>query len=219
MLRLLTASILLAACGGTEVEVGGSIALEDAPQRHAAAYCERLFSCCDAGDLAQKLAVLGDPPPVTVAECTVAYAAGLAPGYAQLAGDSRLLYSPQQMAACVAAITATECIDLDVAGEETFQRVCGLVFDGRIALGSPCAVPSDCRGAAICSGVCEPRAQENEPCETVGCDVALYCDTTRTCRATRRDGQSCVLSTDCQSTACDGMRCVPSGPHQCVGNP
>ena len=94
-----------------------------------------------------------------------------------MAGDSRLLYSPQQMAACVAAITATECMDLDVAGEETFQRACNLVFDGRIALGSPCAVPSDCQGPAICSGVCERRAQEGEACANVGA--------TSRCTATR----------------------------------
>lgn len=219
-LALLAAALALyaaTACGGTEVTAGDIVPLEEAPDRFAAAYCGRLFSCCDAGELAQKLAVLGAPQPTTAAECATRYGAAIRPMYDLMAGDARLAYDSRQMGRCVAAVNAVACVDLDVAGEEDFQRACNLVFDGRIAVGLPCAVPSDCQGPAVCAGTCERLAQDGESCADVGCDVALFCDTTRTCRKQRREGESCVLATDCQSNSCDGTKCVISTPHLCTG--
>lgn len=223
MTRSLLLACMLGACGSGSA----SVALDDAPDAYARAYCDRIFSCCSSDEIANRFATV--TPPVTDAASCRSYIARVfgtefvddtrtaeASGRARYAGD--------RMAACLDALQTAACPDL--------ARVFALLVmpdacsPPRIPLtedGAPCDHDFQCISSLCASsgsdsaGTCAAAPAAGAPCASGKCGAG-YCDRSAgsdgVCVAIGDAGAACSSALACRSLVCNAGVC--GAPTTCV---
>jgi hypothetical protein len=183
---LMTAVLLLAACGGGD-EAVAPIPLDRVPAEVSKALCEKIYTCCspaermensltgtDAASCQAKLAAF----PAFYLDFQVALAAG------------RAVYHGDRMATCLADLRAGSCDKIKAtAGGADISKVCKGVFEPRVAPGGHCGAWWDCVDG-WCAG-----------------DFGIDRDS---CVARKPQGAVCDENAECSSNHCDMASCVPA---------
>jgi len=213
--------LILAACGG-----GGSGGVSPAglASALAEASCNKHEECCTAEEFMD--ATLGSE---NAAECK-AVLTGFGSLLTNVLDDSieagRVIYHPDRMEDCLAAIDALSCAEFKDNGEINDSR-CEDPFEGQVADGGECANDFDCV-SNYCSGdsmdfegnltfgVCADDPVAGLPCDEGRCADSAFCDfETDLCEALLADGEACTSDNQCKSEECDT---TTSSPGSCVAS-
>lgn len=198
-----------AADAGFEPGDGTAVDPEYAP-RLAQAYCERVFACCTADELAlfEVMPSLGPPPAVTTeAQCRAHIQAfiealnvlGVLKPFID-AGE--IVYDEARRDACNAALAAMACTEFN---KHTLLIATGghcLPIRGTIEDGGACVLAQACKsGYCGGAGTCGPRPGVGQACAGECADGA-WCDA-GTCAAKEPNGSACGRDEECVSEFCD----------------
>lgn len=216
---------LVMGCGGDT-----TIALGDAPDAYASAYCERALACCTLGELAGRFPDAS--PAITDQPSCRAYVARVFGNEfttdtiaAQGAGSAR--YHGEAMALCLAAIRTEPCTDLArVLALMTVPTTCPVLREPLVADGGACDHDFECV-SAVCavagpgfSGACAAAPSPGAPCTAGKCGPGAYCDRSAdgagSCAALGDVGSACSSNLACTSLDCQAATCAP--PAICVGS-
>lgn len=210
--------VALAGCG--EPEPAG-VALDEAPAAYAAAYCERVFACCEASELDALLpsSGVGDR---SECEAHVARVFGneFVADVLRAEEMGRAKYDPVAMAACLDHLRTDPCAHLARPLRlMTFPRDCAPVRLPRVSIGDACdhdfhCVSGVCAGAVEHSdGRCEAVPATSGPCAAGDCGPDAYCDRsvteTGTCELIASVGSPCRSALGCESLSCTNEICAP----------
>lgn len=224
-------ALLMVVALGCRSEGPAVVPLDEAPAAYAAAYCERIFACCDAGEVGAQFPS-ADPPVTDIASCEMHVARIFGNEFID---DTRRAiaartadYDPAAMWGCAAQLRAGECPQLArVFQLMVFPESCPTVRPPRVATGGDCDHDFQCEsslcvgGGATQAGRCEERPEAGKPCLDRQCVAGAYCDSaTGSCAPLERDGTTCTSPFQCQSFACvgampDAGRC--GSPTTCNG--
>jgi hypothetical protein len=206
---------VLAGCGSSGGG-GGAIPIEQLGNEYAAAFCRKLFTCCDAAERPSTPAGSGDE-----AACRTSYQATIASqfGDLQAAVESGILvYSGVKARACFDGLVALPCTEW--GGDEALERIpdCLQMVSGTIAPGGACIEGRECADGFCEGGTCVRNARVGESCVGKACQAGLYCDTDdasgalTTCTALQSNGAACTFNGECRSGACGDVTPGICGP-------
>ncbi|MBI5531257.1 MAG: hypothetical protein HY898_00980 [Deltaproteobacteria bacterium] len=205
MLGLVIAS---AACSGDDSgsQPGGrgQVSIDQWPSAMADVLCDKLATCMPS----TQAMVMGG------VDCRAHYTALLTDAAASLQsaiGKGTIIYHPDAMGACIAAMEAAGCADND---SESIPE-CRNALEGTVANGGDCTQSNECTDDGICivttscPGKCMSRTPEGGACSSSSrCQSGLTCGNGK-CVAPSTHGQPC------ESSSCAGfMMCVGS-PKTC----
>jgi hypothetical protein len=199
--------------------------LDKAIDARAAAFCDRVFACCEAASKTQllNLYATADVPRDQCEAKIKDWLKAAATGAATSLARKDLEFFPSKEAKCLEADAAKSCTDFFALGAATEPRIaCPEAFTGKAAEGAACSSHAACV-SGFCklpldgeSGVCAPFPQEGDACSgTEECGGAgLYCFRTGappackfgpgTCKArdAKADGESCCNPEECEGQTC-----------------
>jgi hypothetical protein len=215
----------LAGCGpsaGGGSGGGGAVPLERLGDEYAAAFCRKVFACCDAAERQATTLGTGDE-----AACRVAFGATIADDIADVQASVAAgitTYDGQKARRCFDALVGLPCAEW--GGDDAPERIpdCTQMLRGTIAPGGACLGGRECAdGACSSDGTCVANAGAGESCLGRGCRGALYCDTDAsgaltTCVAYQPNGAPCSFDGECRSNTCGSATprvCTP--PTMCDG--
>ena len=219
MARALSWIVLAAcACGGD-----AGVALSNAPEAFAAAYCERAFACCDA---AGRMALQFGAEITDEASCRAHVARVFGNEFVddtrRAGAEGRASYDPDAMQACVDHLRADTCVHLAATLRRmTFPPECAPVRVALVANGEPCDHDFQCVSGACAVvggdhaiGACAEVPAIGAACPTGDCGPTAYCDRrgeSDVCAPIRADGEPCTSSLGCESLTCvDGVCTAPA---------
>jgi hypothetical protein len=211
--------VLIAACGGDDSSTTGGGHETSFGEELAIAACDKLFECCNAPDLVERV---GNAPIVDYAGCHILYSALWRAGYEPILRESeaagRLTVDRSRFDGCIGAIRAQSCADFSASVGITG---CEEAFVPKVEAGGACSIDIECTTGSceIPTGASEgscvqapPLAGLNEPCASGDdCESGLYC-TAAACAMKKADGGACSGNDECQSGVCVGDS---QGPGQC----
>lgn len=189
--------LLLIGCGSG----GGSVSIENFPQKYAEALCSKNFACCDDSELTGK----------TMSTCVTDNQAFLAVFISEInasKAQGRVSYDPGASGTCIDALRALTC--------EEFKRgmggntdACMAALTPKVALGGACAqdyecTTNNCEGATTnppVDGTCAAAAVlagVDSSCAANACVGTAYCDSvTTTCKPKKAAGETCTSADQC----------------------
>lgn len=215
--NLTVAQLALLACGGDD---DGGIALPEAPSAFAAAYCERVFACCEQAELGQLLA---GSNVMTQAECeshvTRVFGNEFVSDTMRAAQQGRAAYDPTAMASCVEHVRADSCGELArTLRLMTLPADCAVVRRPRVPVGAACDHDFQCETLACAGaadhtdGSCTAVPSIGAPCVDGECGPDAYCDRRASmegiCTAIVAQGEPCSSALGCTTLACTGGVCA-----------
>lgn len=206
----------LSGCGsGGGAGGGASIPIGQLDDEYAAAYCRKLFSCCDAAERPSTPAGDGDE-----AACRASYTATLMSQFDELqagVASGILVYDGSKARACFNALVALPCTEW--GGDEALERIpdCLQMLRGTVAPGGACPASRACADGFCDSAVCVANAKVGESCVGKACQGGLYCDTDAsgaltTCAALQPNGAPCSFDAECRSAGCGDVTPGICGP-------
>lgn len=205
-----------AACGSPGATPDAGIALTSAPSAYAAAYCDRVFACCDGAERATRFAN-ASPPVTDISSCRVYVAAVFGNEFvgdtqrAEAAGRAR--YDEDAMATCMDTMHAASCVDLArVFALMTLPQACPVVRVPLVADGGTCDHDFHCI-SGLCAtpapemtGSCAPVPASGAACISNKCGPSGFCDRSGggagVCRALGQAGDACTSPLECASFGC-----------------
>jgi hypothetical protein len=173
----------------------------------AAAYCEKVFQCCDAAEQMEELGFF-DPDPTNPEECAgylTYFSVQLAQRLITAEAEGRVELDLSQVEACAAAIIAAPCSAWDVEDDPFIAMVddpaCAALVVPLIDVGDACTTDPECpSGDCTLQGyVCD----EAEP-PPVGEPLGAECTSDFSC-ASRLCDQPDVTMVGVCVAKCDGM--------------
>jgi hypothetical protein len=214
VLFLLTAAFL--GCGSSGRGGGGAIPLDQLANEYAAAYCRKLFTCCDVAERPSTPAGSGDE-----ATCRANYQTTIASQFADIQAAIEggiLIYSGVKARACFDALVALPCTEW--GGDEALERIpdCVHMVWGTVAPGGACIEGRECADGFCDLGSCVLNAKVGESCVGKPCQGGLYCDTDdvsgalTTCAALQSNGAPCNFDAECRSGGCGDVTPGSCGP-------
>jgi hypothetical protein len=232
---VLSAFTVMAGCGGATARP--PVTLDQFTLQLVQTICHKIFTCCDATEIATLDATLDptlDPTIVDEASCRTHYEASSS---ARMANNQALIdagltgYDGNAARACLDTIAALSCAQW--AGDLSLTRfpICSRVLVGKGAPGTVCASSGECASGYCGSGptgmtpACAAPANRGESCEFAACVPGLGCieppsGGPRTCGDPGPDFSSCTFDSDCTSGFCiaDGTSAMFCGvPTTCNG--
>lgn len=126
--------------------------------------------------------------------------------------EGLLKFDPAAAAACLASYAEySKTCDTAVVNLPVLSPMCNTILVGNTQAGGQCdtaITPTNCVADTTCTGgTCVAKAKVGEPCLTVSCVAAAFCDTSLpqpVCKARLAAGQTCTGNAQCQATAyCD----------------
>lgn len=181
----------------------------------AAAYCEKLFGCCDAGELAAAFDDQ-DPAPASEAEClevmTGLVEAEVSSIQRQEAAG-RVVLDLELMKPCADALATAGC-DTWRANGDLFRsmvddRACAGLVRPLLEVGEACQHDRECL-STVCdefNGACFESVGQGEPCGPALCVQPFYCGSGAggsTCVPDLDEGDPCMADAQCPWHVCDG---------------
>lgn len=224
--RSILAGLLLAACSSNvttpdtpDAGVIGAdpVAFADLYGKVAAAYCDRVFACCDMNE-AHAIGVIpytdSRPDIPDAAACTTymttwIQSQGLLSAISHDVGSGAVDYDAQRAGDCLASMTTMACdaFGHDVSGFRD-MRACS-PFVANKASGDACAWDQQCPTEYCTSPdaggdpVCRDKPALGAQCPVGVCDGDNYCDfNDGTCKAPLANGADCVFDDYCTSGWC-----------------
>jgi hypothetical protein len=204
--------VTLAGCGGGR---GASIPIDQLDDEYAAAFCRKIFSCCDAAERPSTPAGAGDE-----AACRASYLATIMSQFSDLqagVASGILAYDGSKARTCFDALVALPCTEW--GGDEVLERIpdCIQMLRGTVAPGGACPASLVCADGFCDNAVCVANAKVGESCLGKGCQGGLYCDTDAsgaltTCAALQPNGAPCSFDAECRSAACGDTTPGVCGP-------
>lgn len=217
-LCLVGSTVLLTALGCKDDKAGGggTLPADQLSAQYAAVFCHKLFTCCDATELASSPATMVDE-----ATCRTAVVASLAAdtaNYQASIAAGKTLYHGDRAQHCLDQVTALACDRW--GGDDELHELpdCLTFYEGTIAPGAACERSEQCRGGHCESSVCVADAKMGEACDIGSCVLELVCiynadGTAGTCGLPHPDGANCFYSDECESHVCGPGA---GGPHVCI---
>ena len=222
-----------AACGGggaapDAAPPDAGIPLERAPAEFASAFCERVFACCTAPEIAERFDGV-DPPVADVASCESHAARVFGNEFvadtleAEAAGHA--WYLPGAMAECVDHLRGDSCAHLArVLALMVLPGDCPRVHEPLAGLGDGCNHDFQC-ATAYCQGgtetedgQCAALPDLDQPCPESRCVDGAFCDRSvdpsGRCTELAGDGEACTSPFGCASFYCDSP--APGEPGLCA---
>ncbi len=194
-LAALTITTVTPGCGGGGS--GASIPLADYTREYVEAFCRRIYTCCDAAEIAT------DPDwGPTEADCVTAGIAFFSPSALQASvASGRVAYHGDRARKCVDNIAALSCADFGVGFLRQYIPDCAAIIEGKVPEGSSCTLVDEC-ATGNCAGVCARAPGMGESC--MGrCQQGLYCsNTTNTCTPIAPIGGACDENAGCENFFC-----------------
>jgi len=203
---------------------GGGLPADQLAAEMAGAFCHKLFTCCDATELAANSLTMADE-----ATCVSMVGSSLGPDVADVQASvsaGRTIYHGDHARACVDALVALPCDQW--GGDYTLLRLpdCFRITEGTIAPGAACEHTAECiDGHCDLVAGCVADDKLGAACDIGSCVEGLSCitgalGTTATCGTVQPDGASCNYGGECASHTCAtnaaGAR-VCSPPTMCNG--
>ncbi|MBN2575078.1 MAG: hypothetical protein JXP73_10995 [Deltaproteobacteria bacterium] len=205
--------------GGPDPDAGYTGQLDKLAEEYACAVCNRNFACCTPSDTKGK----------TKASCQQSIA-NLFKSAVDAVTDGvnrgRTIYYPERAQECLRTIEATKCEDWPLDPVTELPAICASSIEPQIGNGGPCRTVADCvSGLCIgatssADGTCMRKVASGQTCEPppLGqntCEPEFYCDSAKTCSATKNDGTSCGGNLECKSLTCGpapdaGNLCLPA---------
>ena len=173
----------------------GGVPLDQLADEYARVVCNRNFACCTPSDTKGK----------TLASCQQSVA-NLFKSAVDAVRDGvnrgRTIYFPERAEACLQTLEATSCAAWPLDPVTELPAICANSIEPQVNNGGPCRSVADCvSGLCIgatssADGTCMRKVASGQTCEPppLGqntCEPELYCDSTKTCSATKSDGTSC----------------------------
>jgi hypothetical protein len=214
-------------CGGVD-----GIPIEKTSTEFAKAICPKAYSCCTPEQLMPNADLAGTTEP----ECetkTTAHFRNRLQTMQSSENAGRAKFDQQQVDACLAAIRAASCSELQMIRSLAGIQACNSSFaTPLVAIGGTCGQDYECIGS-VCQkapgaweGVCAAGAPAGASCTTDHCAPNLYCDprdgnvdTDSVCVVEQDNGAACTTSFECKSRICaaaggaTAKTCqAPSGP-------
>jgi len=201
---------------GSETDTTGPIPVGALSGELAKAFCQRVYTCCDA---TERMAESVWGPDYTA--CVTTLAAQLVPGVTDLQADisaGRIVYHADIARRCVDKLASLPCAEWGVdfsptaiddckqftAGTAPPGAACGLGTVGLFCTTGACGANAD-QTALVCV---EVPANVGEPCQyDVGCGVGLFCSidgsgSPSTCQVRQPIGATCNQNDGCQNHNC-----------------
>jgi hypothetical protein len=217
---------LICALLGSGCKDGGSgagIPASGLATEYAATFCHKLFTCCDAAELASNSVTMVDE-----ATCRSMVAP---PIDADVASDQtsvnagRATYHGDRARTCMDKLIALPCEQWGADNELRRIPECFHVYEGTVAPGGTCNRSVECiDGHCDLVAGCVADGKAGEACDIGSCAGELVCitagATSFTCGSVQADGAPCDYSDECASNNCglntSGARvCIP--PTICNG--
>jgi hypothetical protein len=195
--RWMGLTLLLIGCGSG----GGSVSIENFPQKYAEALCAKNFSCCEASELAGK----------TMSTCVTDNQAVVAVFVSEINASqtqARVSYDPSASGTCIDSLKALTCEQFK-QGIGGNTAACMAALTPKVALGGACAqdyecTTNNCEGATTnppVDGTCAAApvlAGVNSSCAANACVGTAYCDSaTTTCQPKKPAGETCTSDAQC----------------------
>jgi hypothetical protein len=200
---------------GVQIPASGPIAKELGPMAVATTICAKVMQC--ACDWSMSAPCTQDSV-CDEATCTASYTMAYQ-GADRAATQAGEVYDPQGARACVDAVTAADCHDVD------YHNLCTVLWNGTQAIGQPCGLTQACKTSPAARAVCGPDGTcvvDSPGPSTTGQPTGAACD--GTCL-----GALCVITLGgstgsggrcqhAQGLACVGGTCQPLAPegHSCA---
>jgi hypothetical protein len=202
------------ACDGGS---GDPVPLEQFGRRTGEVMCGKMADCCTAAEFMDEVGVANE------SACNALFGGFidgfLTPVLIESVEAGRLVYHGERFAACLDAMAALSCADLQESmAEDLAFAGCEDPFEGLVVDGQQCANDVDCvsdycRGDSVDFegnrelGTCGHKPGAGEPCDGDECSGDAWCDRTSgtpTCRAPLPDSSECSVDDQCQSGHCLG---------------
>ena len=194
-------------CGGGSS--GKSIPIDQLASEYAAVFCHKMFTCCDASELAAREST---GPDEAACRSVVAATVNDPVLQAQVAAG-RVVYHGDRARSCLDTVAALPCQQWALDEKLIRFPACDAITEGTLAAGSACAISDQCIdgfcGSSTGELVCAPPAQAGQPCSFAKCVSGLACRTDELaspgiCGPRLPDGAACVDQNDCASGYCIG---------------
>jgi len=192
---------LAAGCGKDKSET------DEMAEKLAAAYCDAVYACCEARDLAM------DPSGPDRASCekhNTSSFGGYLGNVARAEKKGRARINRDMVDACAAALRAASCADLKDNGADP-TPACDDLTEPLVAAGGACLIDEECVGGGCQGadgdheGVCVPFAATDGDCKAAPCGQGLYCQPgSDLCKPKKADGEACNLNLECATGGCNG---------------
>jgi len=207
-LMVTLAIVSLTSCGGGSD--GSELSLDDLASRSAAAFCQKLYQCCNADEIAQmesKYEFSGE------SGCADYFAGGMEQFFAtpmrNAVAAGRGSYDAAKAQACLDAYQALGCTGSNDMND--FFDNCDSPYSGLQAAEAECVNSFECQAGLYCSTntkTCQAFVAENGTCGTSGepyCGAGLYCDAAgNTCVPQKAENAACTSTIECQAgLVCD----------------
>lgn len=187
-------------CGGGAANSGGAIALADYGREYVKVFCRRVYTCCDAAEIASA----PDWGP-SEADCVTAGAARLSTANLQAAvASGRVVYHGDRARKCIDNVAALSCADFGVAFLSRYVPDCPEIAEGTVPEGGQCTLVEEC-ATGFCDGSgCAARAGLGEACQPpYACQPGLYCSlVTSSCAPIAPIGGACDENPGCENYNC-----------------
>lgn len=195
---------LLFACGGSGNGTD-ELTLDDLASQSSAAFCAKLYQCCNADEIAQmesNYKFSGE------SGCADYFAGGmeqyLVTPMRNAVENNHGSYDGAKAQACLDAYQALGCTGSN--DPNAFFDNCDNPYSGLQAAGAECVNSFECQAGLYCSTnskTCQAFVEENGTCGASGepyCAAGLYCDTsTTTCLKQKAENAACAGPAECQA--------------------
>jgi len=170
----IVALVTLVGCGSSS-SGGGSVAMADFAAQSATVSCHRVYTCCDATELAGGSDPTGS---TTEAACVtamttqqttalMAFQAGITAG--------TIVYHGDRAKKCLDNTAALSCSDWGIQFNPKAVPDCAHVFDGTAAMAATCTYDEECASGFCGGGMCAARGALGDACTApTGCADGLY---------------------------------------------
>lgn len=185
--------------------VTSGVRLDAYPEVYAEVVCERLFACCDTGEIDAMFDGITD-----LASCEASLAAVARRSIAAADGAGQR-YDTAAAGQCVDGIEALACPDFATwrtTSNET-RTACDAVFVGTRGLGATCESSGECEGTRVCAdGLCADALSIGGDCTDAAerCPRGAHCYE-GACRTPQPAGAPCSFPSHCTSNACESGAC------------
>ncbi|HEY7372566.1 MAG TPA: hypothetical protein VIF57_10440 [Polyangia bacterium] len=219
-------TVALAGCGGVS-----GIPIDKTATDFAQAICPMAYSCCTMDQLKNNMAA-----GTTEQECEMKTAAnfrGTLQNMQSSENAKRSKYDQTKVDACLAAIRAAQCSELQMIRSLSQIPACDSTFaTPLVVVGGKCQNDFECidsvcqKAAGAVEGVCAAGAAVGQSCVADHCAQDLLCDprdgsndSDDVCVAEQDNGGTCIDNFDCKSRNCVADATTGAKTCQAVSGP